>query len=57
MIKFEIYYGNDSTYHWRLRAANGEIVCWSEGYNSKQGAINSANWVKINAPNAPIVEI
>jgi len=57
VIKFEIYYGNDSTYHWRLRAANGEIVCWSEGYNSKQGAINSANWVKINAPNAPIVEI
>ncbi len=54
MIKFEIYLGQDNLWYWRLKAANNEIVCWSEGYSSRQGAIISANWVKNNAPLAPI---
>lgn len=57
MTKFEIYFGQDKMWHWRLKGANGEIVCWSEGYSSNQGAINSANWVKINAPIARMIEI
>jgi len=54
MVKYEIYYGNDYQYHWRLKAANGEIVCWSEGYASHQNAVNSVNWVKGWAANAPV---
>ena len=57
MIKFEIYLGQDGLYHWRLKAANGEIVCWGEGYNSKQGARSSAEWVKKYASIAIIYEI
>ena len=54
MTKFEIYVGRDNLYHWKLIASNGEIVCWGEGYSSRQGAINSINWVKAYAPSAPI---
>lgn len=57
MVKFEIYFGQDEVWHWRLKATNGEIVCWSEGYASKQGAITSVNWVKTNAPYARIIEV
>ncbi len=54
MIKFEIYIGADRLYHWHLKGANGEIVCWSEGYSSKQNALNSVNWVRSNACNVPV---
>ncbi|MFA4941886.1 MAG: DUF1508 domain-containing protein [Patescibacteria group bacterium] len=57
MAKFQIYKGNDNNYHWRLKAVNGEIVSWSEGYNSKQGAKNSVDWTKKYAPGALVEEI
>lgn len=57
MIKFEIYIGQDYLHHWRLLAANDEIVCWSEGYSSLQAAKNSVDWVKRNSPLAPVYQI
>lgn len=57
MIHFEIYYGNDNLWYWRLKAVNGQIVCWSEGYSSKQGALDSVNWVKAHAQYATVVEL
>ncbi len=55
MIRFEIYLSpNDQLYHWRLVAANGEIVCWGEGYSSRQNALDAVNWVKRNGPMAPV---
>lgn len=48
MVRFQIYIDQNREYRWRLVAANNEIVAWSEGYTTKQGAINSANWVKAN---------
>lgn len=54
MIKFEVYLGADNLFHWRLRASNGQIVCWSEGYSSRQGAEQSIRWVKLNAPLAEL---
>lgn len=57
MIKFEIYIGTDKLYHWRLKAANGEKVCWSEGYSSLQNAKDSVSWVKNYAINAPVYVI
>ncbi len=53
MIHFEIYIGQDHLYHWRLKAANGEIVCWSEGYSSNENAERSIDWVRRNASSAP----
>ncbi len=57
MTKFEIYLGKDNAFHWRLKATNGEIVCWSEGYTTVQNALGSCNWVKKNAPTAPVYNI
>lgn len=56
MVRFQIYRDTSGEYRWRLVAANNEIVGWSEGYTSKQGAINSAHWVKQNAVNAPVYD-
>jgi len=55
MVKFEVYRGQDRLYYWRLKTRNGEIVCWSEGYNTQEGARTSVEWVKSNAAFAIIV--
>jgi len=57
MAKFEIYKDADGLYRWRLKAANGEKVCWGEAYSSKQAAIDSINWVKKNAPDATVEDL
>lgn len=57
MPHFEVYRGSDYNYYWRLRAANGQIVCWSEGYSSLQAARDSVAWVKYNCPGARIDEL
>ncbi len=54
--RFEIYKDSAGYYRWRLVAANNEKVAASEGYNTKQGAINSADKVKVWASSASIVE-
>lgn len=54
MAYFVVYKDIKGEYRWRLRANNGEIVADSEGYITKQSAINSANWVKTNTPSATI---
>lgn len=58
MIRYQIYRDQNGGYRWRLIAANNEIVSVSsESYQTKQGAINSANWVKVNASWAPIYDL
>jgi uncharacterized protein YegP (UPF0339 family) len=42
LAKYEIFVGKDYDYYWRLRAANGEIVCVSEGYMSPHNARRGA---------------
>ena len=54
MAKFQIKKDSKGQNYWVLKASNGEIVCWSESYSSYTNAFNSASWVKLNAPNAPI---
>lgn len=57
MIKFETYIGQDNLWHWRLKAANGEIVCWGEAYSSLQGVREAVAWVRKYAPIALIAGI
>ncbi|MEK7571633.1 MAG: DUF1508 domain-containing protein [Patescibacteria group bacterium] len=57
MVRFNIFKDTAGEYRWQLVAANNEIVGWSEGYTTKQGAINSAQWVKTNAYSAPINDL
>jgi uncharacterized protein len=54
--KFVIYKDTAGYFRWRLVAGNGEKVAASEGYASKQGAINSAIRVKQIAWNATVVD-
>lgn len=56
MAYFVIYKDVRGNYRWRLKADNNEIVAEGEGYIAKQSAINSVNWVKTNAPVAPIYD-
>jgi uncharacterized protein YegP (UPF0339 family) len=46
MSKFEVFGTKNGGYAWRLKAINGEILCHSEVYTSKQAAINGVNAVK-----------
>lgn len=57
MVHFEIFRDRAGEYRWRLVAANGREVSWSEGYITKQGAIDSVNWVKTWAITAPIRDL
>ena len=54
MAYFVVYKDVLGQFRWRLKADNHEIVATGEGYPLKQSAINSANWVKTNSPNAQI---
>lgn len=44
--KFEIFKGEDGQWYFHLTANNNEIVAQSEGYQTKQGAINGVKAVK-----------
>lgn len=57
MIRFEVYRDVAGGFRWRLVASNNRIVAWSESYESKQGAIDSAQWVKTWASSAPIHDL
>lgn len=47
--KFEIFKGQDADYYFRLKAANGENIGFSEGYTVKQSANTGIQSVKINS--------
>ncbi len=53
---FEWYKDKKGKFRFRLKAANGEVIAVSEGYNSKDGCVNGIESVKKNAPIAKIVE-
>ena len=55
--KFELYKDWAGKYHFRLKAANGEIIAKGEAHESKAGAQNGIDAVKRNAPDAPIDDL
>lgn len=52
--QFEVRKSVAGKYFWRFKGANGETVCFSEEYESKQGCLDGIASVKNNAANAPI---
>ncbi|MBQ9976694.1 MAG: YegP family protein [Clostridia bacterium] len=54
--KFELYEDKAGEFRFRLKAKNGEVIATSEGYTSKNGALNGIESVKENAPDAEIVK-
>ena len=53
---FEWYKDKAGKYRFRLKAANGEIIAVSEGYDSKEGCVGGIESVKKNAQIAKITE-
>jgi uncharacterized protein YegP (UPF0339 family) len=55
---FEIYRSDaNDKYHFRLKAANGEIIFTGQGYKAKQDCLNGIESVRANAPNEGSFEI
>jgi len=48
MSKFELYQSKGGKYHFRLKAANGQVVLTSQGYAQKSGAKNGVESVRKN---------
>jgi hypothetical protein len=55
--KFSTFVGNDGDTYFNLRAANGEIVLQSEGYEDKSGALGGIESVRENGRVAEQFEI
>ncbi len=53
---FEIFPAKNGGYFWTLKAGNGETLCHSEVYTSKQAAKNGIEAVKRIAPTAPVYD-
>jgi len=50
MSTFVLGKRTDGQFYWKLNAANGETLCVSGGYTTKQNAINGIESCRINAP-------
>jgi len=57
-MKFQILKSNSSTqpYFWRIVAANGQVLAFSETYTSVAGCRNAIDTVKAGAATAPVEE-
>lgn len=54
---FEILRATTGGYFWRLKAANGEKLCHSEVYTTKQAAQNGVDAAKRVAPGAQTYDL
>lgn len=57
MGRFEVFKGIDGLFYFRLKAENGEKIAHSEGYTSKQSAINGIAAVRRCGANAPAYDL
>ena len=53
--KYELYVDKAGEYRFRLKAANGEIICHGEGYKAKASCKNGIDSIGRNAPEAEVV--
>jgi uncharacterized protein YegP (UPF0339 family) len=55
--KFEISRDKAGKFRFHLKAANGEIIAASQGYDTKASAEKGIESVKRNAPGAKVVDL
>ena len=55
--KFEISKDKAGKYRFHLRAANGEIIAVSQGYETRASAEKGIESVKTNAPDAKVEDL
>ena len=54
--KFEVFKGKGGDFRFRLKAANGKVVCNGQGYKSKDACLKGIESIKKNAKGASVVE-
>lgn len=54
--KFECSVGKDGKHRFNLKAANGQVILTSQGYDEKAGCHNGIESVRKNGPNAAMFE-
>lgn len=57
MGKFEVFKGTDGKFYFRLKAENGEKIAQSEGYTTKQAALNGIAAVRRCGATAPAYDL
>ncbi|NJL71711.1 MAG: DUF1508 domain-containing protein [Candidatus Competibacteraceae bacterium] len=57
MGKFEIFLGADEQFYFHLKAENGLIIAASQGYTTKQSALNGIEAIQRVAASAEIVDL
>jgi uncharacterized protein YegP (UPF0339 family) len=55
--KFEISKDKSGKFRFHLKAANGEIIAASQGYETRESAHEGIESVKTNAPAAKVVDL
>ncbi|MFD0557368.1 hypothetical protein FB566_2634 [Stackebrandtia endophytica] len=55
--RFELLVGGDGKVYFHLRAANGEVVTSSQGYESREGAVAGIEAIKRVAAKAPVLDM
>ena len=53
--RYEVFLDKEERFRFRLKASNGEIVCASQGYSTKQSALDGIASIAENAPMAEII--
>jgi len=54
--KFEIFKGKAGDFRFRLKAANGKVICQGQGYKTKNACLKGVESIKTNAAGAAVVE-
>ncbi len=54
--KFEMFKGKTGDFRFRLKAANGKVICQGQGYKSKDACLKGIESIKKNAGGAAVVE-
>lgn len=55
--KFELYTDKSGEWRFRLKAVNGQTIAASQGYATKENALNGIDSVRRNAAEAELVEV
>jgi len=54
--KFEIFRSISGDFRFRLKAANGKVICQGQGYKTKEACMKGIESIKKNAAAAGVVE-
>lgn len=56
-MKFEIKKDSRGQYYWVFKSSNGQVICVTESYVSKEGAKHSIDIMKTYASGASVLDL